>query len=72
MEVTRGPIAPLSYGHMTRPESWILGVEKGWVESMEGSNSPLLEELFGKGLTMDQVQGLMKLAAEGPCTLEFI
>jgi len=72
MEVTEGPYAPLAYGEITNPESYILDRKSGQIEYKEGSNSPVVTKFLGKGLKMEQIETLMILAATRPCTLEFI
>lgn len=72
MEVTKGPYAPLGCGDIVRPESHLLDTKSGQIEYREGSNSPVVADFLGKGLNMDHIETVMKLAAKRPCTLEFI
>jgi len=72
MEVTSGPIAPLAYGQLNQPETYILNKISGEIKYKRGSNSPVLDKYFCEGLEMSQISQLMNLAGRKPCSLEYI
>jgi hypothetical protein len=72
MEVARGPFARIAYGQIEKPETIQYDNSTGKLEFFRGSESPVVEPLVGRWISLEQISAMMRLALERPMTLEFI